>query len=189
MGTERQQLEKSLSGDKYNRPALMASRQHAAPSLREHPTCPPPQADRRAYDLPPLPTPDESRALLMSTRKATPQLALEHPLSVAEVHQDRERPAHYPPLASRRAIYAIVQSITEEAFDYAVEHDIPGIDLERQRGASTHWLRHSYGKTIARRTSSLNSACNLGPADARTTEKHYLDHEEIRRASESERRL
>ncbi len=125
----------------------------------------------------------------MSTRKATPQLALKHPLSVAEVHQNRGRLAYYPPLASRRAIYAIAQSITEEAFDYSVKDDIPGIDLERLRAASTHLLRHSYGKTIARRTSSLNSACNLGPADARTTEKHYPDDEVIRRASESEGRL
>lgn len=147
------------------------------------------QAYRLAYELSPLPTPGDTRALLMSTRKATPQLALEHPLSDAELRQERERLAHYPPLGSRRAVYDIIQGITEEAAAYAACHEVPGVDLDRVRAASTHWLRHSYGKTMARQTSSLNAARNLGHADARTTEKHYLDDEVVRRALESEGRL
>lgn len=141
------------------------------------------QAYRSAYALPPLPSPDETGPLVLSVRRASPRY--DHPVRASQLRELRDKHPRYPGIASRKAIYTILRGIFTDALVYWDGQGRP-IDAQRLRDASTHWLRHSYGKQqLAAGVSLLNVSRNLGHEDIKTTTQ-YLDDEAIARAIETE---
>lgn len=140
---------------------------------------------RQAYGLQSLPATDEARPLLLSARRSTPGYSTARPIKTSALRWEREKQNRFPGLRSRRSVREIVRSIFVEAADFAKLQGATDAELLKLLQASTHWLRHSYGKSIARRTSILTAARNLGHADTRTTQQNYLDDEVILRALET----
>lgn len=122
------------------------------------------QAYRMAYGLPPVPRPDETLPLLLSLR--------------------RTRFGQWKGLRSRTAVWNLVKGLCEETLTYARAHR-HRVDAKRFEAASTHWLRHSYAKGLAKAVANgldaRDALENMGHVDLRTFGQ-YLDDEPIKRA-------
>jgi site-specific recombinase XerD len=87
-------------------------------------------------------------------------------------------------LRSRTAVWNLVTGLCEETLAYARAHR-HRVDAKRFEAASTHWLRHSYAKGLARAVQNgldaRDALESMGHTDLRTF-KQYLDDEPVRRA-------
>lgn len=122
------------------------------------------QAYRLAFDLSPVPTPEDSLPLLLSVR--------------------RSRWGDLKGMRSRTAVWHLVTNLCREAAEYARKMG-RGREASQLDMASTHWMRHTYAKGLV---DSLNSGLdmqsalrNMGHSDVRTFNQ-YVDDEPLKRA-------
>lgn len=131
------------------------------------------QTYRVAFGLPPLPTPEDSRPLLMSVRRARPE---------GEILQQRKRLGGRK--ENRSGVWKLIRSLCVEAQEWATRQGRHH-DAARLKAASTHWLRHSYAKGLAAAVShGLDPRAaleNIGHDDLRTFNQ-YVDDEPTKRA-------
>lgn len=122
------------------------------------------QAYRIAFGLPPVPAPDEDLPLLLSVR--------------------RSRWGQLKGIRARTAIWKLMTGLCSEALAYARAHGRTA-DADRFERASTHWLRHTYAKGLARAVrDGLDATAaleNMGHNDLRTF-RQYVDDEPLKRA-------
>lgn len=126
------------------------------------------QAYRAAFGLPVLPSPDEATPLVLSVR--------------------RDRLGNRLGLRSRTAVWNVIKGLGQEAiaFAQASGHALDASSRERLAHGSTHWIRHSYAKGLARavRSGRLDERAaleNMGHSNRRTFDQ-YDDDEPLRRA-------
>lgn len=126
------------------------------------------QTYRAAFGLPPLPSPDDSTPLVLSVR--------------------RGKFGNRLGLRSRTSIWNIVKGLGQEAiaFAQAAGRQLDTHAVERLGQGSTHWIRHTYAKGLARAIKSgqldeRSALENMGHSDRRTFNQ-YDDDEPLRRA-------
>ncbi|MGP8437841.1 tyrosine-type recombinase/integrase [Paraburkholderia fungorum] len=143
------------------------------------------QQYRTAYGLSPLPTAGEATPLILGARRRTPTVNIDLP--EWRLRNLREDLGAFEGVTDRSAVYRIIKNIFREALDYW-DAQSP-VDAESLRHASTHWLRHSFAKSLIDAGGGVVMVSrNLGHADMNTTLR-YVDDEELKRARETERLL
>ncbi|MEW6342950.1 MAG: site-specific integrase [Pseudomonadota bacterium] len=143
------------------------------------------QEYRLAYGLPPLPARGETTPLILGARRRTPALGVSVPASrMRAVRQDL---GAYEGITDRSSVYRLVKKILRDALAYWSVSD--PLEADRLQTASTHWLRHSFAKSLSNAGASLQTiARNLGHVDVNTS-LVYIDDEEHARALETQRLL
>jgi integrase/recombinase XerD len=141
------------------------------------------QEYRVAYGLPPLPTTGETTPLILGTRRRTPTINVSIPdWRLRRVRQDL---GAFDGVTDRSSVYRLIKGIFGEALEYWDARS--AVDAERLRRASTHWLRHTFAKSLVDAGASVMTVSrNLGHVDMNTT-LTYVDDEELKRARETER--
>ncbi|MBR8043157.1 tyrosine-type recombinase/integrase [Burkholderia cenocepacia] len=138
------------------------------------------QQYRMAFGLPPLPAPDETLPLVMTVRKVR-----------RENHVSRMRAGFGQTKGDRTGIYKVIKGLCGEAIEWAMSNGHT-FDAEQLQNASTHWLRHSYAKTLAKAVANglepRAALDNMGHSDWRTFQK-YNDDEPLKRALATARAL
>lgn len=141
------------------------------------------QAYRVAYGLPPLPLAGETTPLILGARRRTPAFNVDLP--EWRLRHLREDLGQFDGVTDRSSVYRLVKDIFREALDYWDARDL--IDADSLRKASTHWLRHTFAKSLVDAGGGVVTVSrNLGHADMNTT-LTYVDDEELKRARETER--
>jgi site-specific recombinase XerD len=143
------------------------------------------QEYRLAYGLPPLPARDETTPLILGARRRTPALGISVPAS--KMRSVRRDLGAYEGITDRSSVYRLVKDIFRDALLYWSTND--PLEADRLERASTHWLRHSFAKSLSNAGAKLEMvARNLGHRDVNTS-LVYIDDEEHARALETERLL
>lgn len=143
------------------------------------------QEYRLAYGLPPLPAQAETTPLILGARRRTPTLGV--PLPASQMRAVRRDLGAYEGITDRSSVYRLVKDIFKDALAYW--NAIEPIEAERLERASTHWLRHTFAKSLANAGADLMTiARNLGHADVNTS-LVYIDDEEHARALETQKLL
>ncbi|MDR5776977.1 MULTISPECIES: site-specific integrase [unclassified Caballeronia] len=141
------------------------------------------QAYRVAYGLSPLPSAGETTPLILGARRRTPDFNVDLP--DRRMRNLREDLGQSHGVTNRSSVYRLVKDIFREALDYWAARD--PIDAENLRKASTHWLRHTFAKSMVDAGGGVVTVSrNLGHADMNTT-LTYVDDEELKRARDTER--
>ncbi len=99
----------------------------------------------------------------------------------------RSRRGELKGIRSRTAIWQLVTGLCSEALTYACAHD-RRVDADRFEHTSTHWLRHTYAKRLARAVRDGPDASaaleNMGHSDRRIF-RQYVDDEPLKRACDA----
>ncbi|APA90259.1 tyrosine-type recombinase/integrase (plasmid) [Paraburkholderia sprentiae WSM5005] len=143
------------------------------------------QEYRIAYGLSPLPAAGESTPLILGARRRTPTINVQLPQwRLRNLRQDL---GTFDGVTDRSSIYRLIKGIFREALEYW-DAKSP-IDADSLRHASTHWLRHTFAKSMVDAGGGVVTVSrNLGHADMNTA-LTYVDDEELKRARETERLL
>ncbi|NLP65541.1 tyrosine-type recombinase/integrase [Paraburkholderia sacchari] len=141
------------------------------------------QEYRIAYGLPSLPIEGETTPLILGARRRTPTINATIPdWRMRGVRQDL---GEFDGVTDRSSVYRLIKGIFRDALTYWDARS--AVDADRLRRASTHWLRHSFAKSLVDAGASVMTVSrNLGHADMNTT-LTYVDDEELKRARETER--
>jgi integrase/recombinase XerD len=143
------------------------------------------QEYRVAYGLPSLPVPGEATPLILGARRRTPELG--SGLSDRTKRSLRRDLGTIDGVTDRSSLYRLVKAIFKEALHWWDARE--PLEAERLEKASTHWLRHSFAKSLAYAGADLMTiARNLGHADVNTS-LVYIDDEETSRALDTEKLL
>lgn len=143
------------------------------------------QEYRIAYGLPALPAPGEKTPLILSARRRTPNLR--GPSSDRAMRALRRSLGEIEGVTDRSSLYRLVKAIFREALAWWDARD--PVESDRLERASTHWLRHSFAKSlVAAGADLITIAWNLGHADVNTS-LVYIDDEETARALDTEKLL
>lgn len=143
------------------------------------------QEYRIAYGLSPLPVPGETTPLVLGARRRTPDL--NRKVSERGLRALRRDLGAVDGITDRSALYRLVKAIFKEALAWWDARD--PVEADKLERASTHWLRHSFAKSlVASGADLITIARNLGHADVNTS-LVYIDDEETSRALDTERLL
>lgn len=140
---------------------------------------------RIAYGLSSLPVPGETTPLILGARRRTPDL--NRKVSERGLRALRRDLGTIDGITDRSALYRLVKAIFKEALAWWDARD--PVEADKLERASTHWLRHSFAKSlVASGADLITIARNLGHADVNTS-LVYIDDEETSRALETEKLL
>ncbi|MBN3776268.1 site-specific integrase [Burkholderia sp. Ac-20345] len=140
---------------------------------------------RLAYGLSSLPITGETTPLILGARRRTPKLNRQ--VSDRGLRALRRDLGTIDGVTDRSSLYRLVKAIFKEALAWWDARD--PVEADRLEQASTHWLRHSFAKSlVASGADLITIARNLGHADVNTS-LVYIDDEETSRALETEKLL